>query len=660
VYSKIKNSLIFHIEQIVVRGPFSRFAIMLFLLGLVALTAGIVIRQLVPDFESIGDAVWWAFEHLVVPEYVDGDEGVVKSTAATILIVLGSIVFAGAVIAILVQWVDETMQRLELGLTPVALGAHFVIAGWTSRTLTIVEEILVSQDRVEHFLQLRGARRLQIALLAENAGARLRQEIRIQLGENWNTRQIILRSGSPLLLDDLERVDFAHAGAILIPAADTTTSNALDADTRTVKTLMTIGAALQQAPSEELPLVVVEIQDKRHIDTLRTLYHGPMEIVSGDDVLSRLMVQTVRHPGLSHVYAKFQTDLGGSAIYVREEPQLIGVSMAQLTHAFSGAVLLGIVRPHQGRFKALLNPPNDLRLEPDDRIAVLAPSYRDAAPPESINAAPELSERTAPTFKAPAQRKVLVLGWNHRVPALLREFASYPAEEFAIDIVSEYPASKRKKRIEVEALSAQQIKIKQMEFDYTVPAYLESVDPSSYDNVVLLASERVKSGAEADARTILGYLLLRDLMATGANTPRVLVELTDPANVTLFDNRSGEVIVSSVIGSYMLARVALRRELDAVYDELFGSAGCEIQFRRIADYGFAEIFSPNSDHGTANARVTFGDLQRAADARGEIAMGVRRAGQALTAQGGVELNPARDEHLQLGEKDDLIVLTTSV
>ena len=242
--SRIKNSLIFWIEQVMVRSPLSRFAVMMFLVALVTLVAGILIRLLVPGFDSTGDAFWWVFEHLVVPEYVDDDGDVVKRAVATVLIVLGSILFAGAIIAILVQWWDSTMERLELGLTPVALNAHFVLAGWTSCTLAILEEIMVSQARVERFLRKRGVRRLRVALLAERADASLREEIKLQLGKNWSARQIILRSGSPLRLDDLERVDFKHAGAILIPAADTTASSNLDADSRTVKTLMTMAAEL--------------------------------------------------------------------------------------------------------------------------------------------------------------------------------------------------------------------------------------------------------------------------------------------------------------------------------------------------------------------------------------------------------------------------------
>ena len=665
LFSRLKNLLLFRLEQTMVRGPAARFALMLMLVVLVATVAGLLARALAPGFDSAADAIWWAFLRLTDPGYLGDDQGVAKATVATVITLLGYVLFTGALIAILVQWLGETMDRLEQGLTPVALDAHFVILGWTSRTLTILHEILVSQGRVERFLHQRGARRLRVALLAERADASLGQHIKLELGADWNDRQVILRSGTPLRLDDLARVDFAHAGAILIPAADTTSNSALDADTRTVKTLMTIGAALEEAPPgelppEELPLVVAELQDMRHAGTLRALYPGPMEIVAGDEAISRLMVQNVRHPGLSHVYGEFLSDVSGSQIYVREGPQLAGVSFQQLAYAFPEAVLLGVVRPQGADFRALLNPPDDFRLEAKDRIAVLAPSYRDAAAPTMIGAAPDLPARPAPEWEMLPRRRVLVLGWNHRVPALLEEFAAYPNETFAIDIVSQVSVAKREKRIAAEALATDHLEIRQLEFDYTVPAFLESVDPASYDNLVLLSSDRLKSDAESDARTILGYLLLREVMEDAEKAPPVLVELTDPANVALFKNRRGEVIVSPVIISHMLARVALRRELRAVFDELFGSGGSEIFFRRIGGYELAKSLdtSAGPDAGTTERVYRFADLQRGAGARGEIAIGIRRTGQHGKPGGGVQLNPGRDERLRLKDDDEMIVLTT--
>jgi Trk K+ transport system NAD-binding subunit len=658
MFSRQRNWLLFRLEQTMVRGAAARLAFILTLVVLVAVAGGLLARMVAPGFESAADAIWWAFLRLTDPGYLGDDQGVAKATISTAVTLLGYVLFMGALIAILVQWLGDTMDRLEQGLTPVALDAHFVLLGWTSRTPTILQEILVSQGRVERFLQRRGARRLRVALLAERADASLGQQIKLELGAAWNGRQIILRSGTPLSLDALERVDFAHAGAILIPAADTTANSTLDADTRTVKTLMTMGAALEETPPEEPPLVVVELQDTRHASTLRALYPGPMEIIAGDEVISRLLAQNIRHPGLSHVYAEFASDVSGSQIYVREEPQLTGVSVQQLAYAFPEGVLLGVVRPQGDGFQALLNPPDDLRLEAGDRIAVLAPSYADAAPPESIGTVPDLPERPAPERRAPGQRRVLVLGWNHRVPALLEEFSSYAGEAFAIDIVSQVSVAKREKRIAAKALSTEHLEIRQLEFDYTVPTDLEGVDPASYDNLVLMPSERIKSEAESDARTILGYLLLREMTEGAAKAPPMLVELNDPDNASLFENRRGEVIVTPFIISRMLTRVALRRELRAVFDELFSSGGSEIVFRRIAEYELAESLNRFEGPDAGERVYRFADLQRAADARGEIAIGIRRAGQDGKPGGGVQLNPGRDERLRLNEDDEIIVLTT--
>jgi Trk K+ transport system NAD-binding subunit len=656
--SRLKNWALFRLEQTVIRGAAARFALILTLVVLISVVAGLLARGLAPGFESAADAIWWAFLRLTDPGYLGDDEGVVKATLSTAVTILGYVLFMGALIAILVQWLSTTMDRLEQGLTPVALDAHFVLLGWTSRTLTILEQILVSQDRVERFLHQRGARRLRVALLAERADASLGQHIKRQLGAHWSARQIILRSGSPLCLDGLKRVDFAHAGAIVIPAADTTASSALDADTRTVKALMSMCAALNEAPPDEPPLVVAELQETRYAGTLLALYPGPLEIVAGDHVISRLLVQNVRHPGLSHVYGEFLSDVSGSQIYVREGPQLAGVSVQQLAYAFPKGVLLGIVRPRGDGFHALLDPPDDLCLEADDRIAVLAANYRDAAPPETIGEAPELRERPAPACELPPRRRVLVLGWNHRVPTLLEEFVAYPDEAFVIDIVSQVSVAKRKKRIAAEVLSAAHLEVRQLEFDYTVPALLEPMDPASYDNLLLLPSERLKSGAESDARTILAYLLLHELMEGAEKAPPVLVELTDPDNVALFENRRGEVIVSPVIISHMLARVALRRELRAVFEELFSSGGSEIFFRRIADYALAENPDQSTVPGSDERVYRFADLQRAADARGEIAIGIRRTGQDGKPGGGVQLNPGREEPLRMNKDDEIIVLST--
>ena len=51
-------------------------------------------------------------------------------------------------------------------------------------------------------------------------------------------------------------------------------------------------------------------------------------------------------------------------------------------------------------------------------------------------------------------RRVLVLGWSHKVPALLEEFDAYAGEVFEIDVVSTVPVPERETHLRRERRSS--------------------------------------------------------------------------------------------------------------------------------------------------------------------------------------------------------------
>ena len=79
MFSRLKNSLLFRLEQTMVRGPAARFALLLTLVVLVATVAGLLARAL----ESAVDAIWWAFLRLTDPGDLGDDQGVAKATIST-------------------------------------------------------------------------------------------------------------------------------------------------------------------------------------------------------------------------------------------------------------------------------------------------------------------------------------------------------------------------------------------------------------------------------------------------------------------------------------------------------------------------------------------------------------------------------------------------
>ena len=240
-------------------------------------------------------------------------------------------------------------------------------------------------------------------------------------------------------------------------------------------------------------------------------------------------------------------------------------------------------------------------------------------------------------------RRILILGWNHKVPGLISEFDSYESERFEIRSLSEVPTAERQEAFAKLGVVVGRVDLEMEEGDYTVPGDLLAVEPASYDSIVFMGSDRLETGAESDARTLTGHLLI-DSLLDERTRPNMLVELLDPENSRLIGTNS-EVLVSPNLISHMLAQTALRHEQRAVSDELFGPGGAEITFR------------PASFYDLDGRSVSFRELQEVVVARGDMALGVRVHSDAQT-QNGMSLNPARDSIWELGETDEIVVLAS--
>ncbi|HEV2150248.1 MAG TPA: hypothetical protein VGR37_22810, partial [Longimicrobiaceae bacterium] len=376
---RVVNRAKFQVERLMLRGTRYRLLVVAAVLGLLALVAGLLAFAATGAFGTPAEAIWWAFLRLTDPGYLGDDEGTVLRVISTVLTVVGFVIFVGALIAILTQWLNQTIQELEEGHTPVSLRNHVVVLGWTNRTAAVVRELILSEGRLKRFLRSHGTRGLRVAILADHVRVPLVREMRERLGALWDERQVVLRSGSPLRQEHLRRVDFANAAAVLLPAGDFRRGGA-GSDTVVIKTLLSMANHPVARDGEPLPPVVAEIFDASKIHIARAAYGGPIELLASDAIISRLIAQNVRHRGLSGVYGELLTHARGNAVYVRHCPELAGAALRGLAPRFPEAVLLGAVRRHGASFSPVLNPPADWVLEAEDRLVLLARRYEETAP----------------------------------------------------------------------------------------------------------------------------------------------------------------------------------------------------------------------------------------------------------------------------------------
>lgn len=638
------NRLKFLVERYLVRGARYQLLAVAALIGLVSIVGGALVRFDVHHGETFGEAVWWAFLRLSDPGYLGDDVGLLPRVVSTILTVLGYVLFMGSLVAIMTQWLNSTMHRLEAGFTPVARKNHVLVLGWTGRAGTVIGDLFRSEGRLRRFLQRRGARRLHVVLLAEEVSPQLLQELRERIGSRWDPNQITLRSGSALRVDHLARVDFLRAAVILVPVGEFLGAGPENADTRTIKTLLSMSNHPKRRDDQELPLAVVELFDSRKTELARGAYAGPIEVLAGDAVVSRLIAQNVRHPGLSHVYTELLTHGQGNEVYVRVLPECVGKSFGELVGRFPGALLLGAVRKRGHVFEPHLKPQRDFVFGENDRLVLLARSYEATDPGDPPSAATlKSTEPAAPVAAAPHRRRMLVLGWNHRVPALVGEFASYADESFVIDVASIVSSEEREALLARHELDFERIELSHIHADYTAPKDLRRLRPERYDNIIMMGNDWIASGEESDARTIVGYLLLQRVLADQPR-PQILIELLDQENVSLLGNRPSEVLISPLILSHMLAQVGLRRELAPVFEELFAAGGTEFAFRSASDLGLT------------GRVVTFFEVQSVVIMRGDLAIGVR-IGEVTEDASGLELNPPKTRKYALTPQDKVVVLS---
>jgi Castor and Pollux protein voltage-gated ion channel component len=634
----------FVVERQLVKGAGFQLLVVGVFIGLISLIGGLLVLPLGDSFSDVGDAVWWAFLRLTDPGYLGDDVGNWQRLVSTILTISGYVVFMGTLVAILTRWLIAKMTDLERGLTPVTLRNHIVVLGWSDQTLPLLGELLSSSGRMKRFLEKHDASKLRLVVLSETASASQVHELRSEPGIGAKARQIILRSGVPIQPEALERVACLDASAVIVPSTVHEAGSLVTSDVGTVKALLTI-AARARTLGTSLPFVVAEIQDIRKYPVFERAYPGALEVVAGDATISRLMVQNVLHPGLSGIYNELFASGNGNEIYIRGSENMIGQSLAEVASRRPNAIVLGLLMPAGTGWTVQMPAPSDLKVSASDRVVMLARDYSETEADPRASGVTQIERRAGsprPPVTSAHVHRVLLLGWNRRVPGLIAELSSYGQRRFEVDVVSVVPAGERQREIDRYLGDQHSVTCRHVEADYMVEGELRRVGPLNYDSILLLSSDRLASGEEADARTMVGYLQLEDLLSEGGRAPHMIMELSDPDNRHLLMAYQSEVMISPMIISHVLAQVALRRELRAVLDELFTVGGAEIQFRNPQDYPLP-------------ASTTFHVLDKILAAQGELALGVWRS-QPDEVGRQAFLNPPKGDFLDLEPGDQLIVL----
>ncbi|MEU4290860.1 hypothetical protein AB0E63_21755 [Kribbella sp. NPDC026596] len=559
--------------------------------------------------------LWMGLLRTLDPGTMGGDQGGLVFLGLMLAVTLGGIFIVSSFIGVLTTGLENKIAELRKGRSRIVERDHTVVLGWSEQIFTVVAELVQANQ---------SQRRSCVAILADHDKVEMDDAIRARVPELGRTR-VVCRSGKPLHPADLDLVSLSSARSVMVLPSD-----GPDSDIHVVKVLLSLGS---RAATGDGPHIVAAVCDSTNLPAARLAGGRRAQLVRADELAVRLIVNAHRQSGLSAVCADLLA-FAGNEFYLRSEPQLAGTTFGTALHAYELGIPVGL-RHADGTIT--LNPTGDQPITATDELIVLAEDDTLIRP---AGAAPHVVEAaiSARPRHDPAPERTLMLGWNERAPQIIEllDTFAFPGSHVLIacpDVVDQLIGATTNLTVEV------------IRADPANRVELEALDPQFCQHVIVLSADGL-GAQEADARTLITLLHLRDLAESLDQPYSIVSEINDDANREIAEvTRADDFVVSEKLISLLLTQLTENRHLAAVFEDLFNPTGAEIYLKPAAGYLLPGM------------PATFSTVAEAAARHGETAIGYRVHAEFYQPPAyGVVLNPPKQAPLTLTDKDRVIVL----
>ena len=573
---------------------------------------------------SLIGSIFTTLTHAIDPGTLANDTARWPFLAAMLVVTIGGLFVFSALIGVLATGLDRRLEELRKGRSLVLEHGHTLILGWSDQVFTILAELEVGKADEQ---------RPTVVILADEDKVEMEDRIRARVRGRHHLR-VVCRSGNPIDLADLELASPREAGSIIVLAPP-----GEDPDSQVIKTVLALTRS--SAHRDAHYRIVAEITDPANLDTARLVGGDEAIFVDKRRTISRLIVQAARQSGISAVITDL-LDFGGDEIYMRADPQLEGRRFGQAVLAYERCSVIGLIGPG-GRIE--LNPRSDREIEAGTRVIAIAEDATMLAAGTRSGASVDEGAMAAAPLPIRRIERSLILGWNSRGTSVVSELAGFMRAGAAITIIADVDGIEEAVERECTALGACRVSFRRA--STTDRRVLESAEADTYDHVIVLCYSDTLDVQEADARTLVTILHLRDIADRRGTRLAIVSEMLDDRNRELAETADiDDVIVSDRLTSLMLAQLSENPHLEDVFSELLVAAGSEVYLRPIDRYL------------AAGREASYATAVEAALRRGEVAIGYWRDGGEATrrVRDGVRLNPPKSEVFAPAAGDCLIVL----
>ena len=554
------------------------------LVGLAAMLLALGITPIGSEPLNYSESFWRTMSMALDPGVVD-DEGWLYRLVMLAVAILG-ILIVSTMIGVLTSGIEGKIDGLRRGRSLVLESDHTVILGWSSKIVTAVQELVIANEN-----QPKAA----VVILANHDKVEMEEELYSRVTKLGNTK-IVCRRGDPCVLSDLEIVRPELAKSIILFSGEDEQGDAV-----VLKRVL----ALQRVTERHYHncQIVAEIRDDTNTAAIKLV--GNVQVVQSVDLVTRVLVQAARQPGLSLVYDELLS-FEGCEIYFHKHISLAGRTFADATLSMPIAAVIGI-KP-QGS-DPVINPPADRIIETDDMLILVAEDDSKINIPEKSQPTFDMSRICQPPEIVSTPEHYVILGWHRGGTMLLQELNKQLTPGASVLIahdpdISNVPSHEDLNTLERLNVSVQKCKT-------TSRPELERLDLTLTDEIIVLSYRDSQPIQEADSMTLLTLVHIRDLCERTQKRIGIATEMLDAQNRELADRKNeDDFIASEELVSKVLVQLSENPQLAKVFEELLTSDGSELYLRPAAHY--VEL----------GAEVPFGAIVAAGLFRKELAIGI--------------------------------------
>ncbi len=597
------------------------------ILIIVLVSAVVVATKVGPEGQGFFNIAWMSLMRTLDAGTMGGDEGSWWFLLAMFAVTIAGVFLISSLIGILTTGLENKIEKLRKGRSRVLESNHTVILGWSEQVFTIISEICQANMN---------QRKPCIVVMGDKDKVEMEEEIADKVTDPGRTR-IVCRQGSPVEIGDLDIVNVNDARSIVVVSPE----GIPDPDSNVIKTVLAI---TNMPDRKKEPFnIVAEIRDPKNMEIARIVGKDEVELILVGDLISRITAQTCRQPGLSLVYTEL-LDFGGSEIYFKEEPSLVGSSLHDALFKYDTSTVMGLFK----KGAAMVNPPMDTKIEAGDKLIVISEDDDTIVLSSGPNGGVNASQMTQKKSLPPAAEKTLILGWNWRVCSIIRELDAYAAPGSQVKVVADFEGGDAVIKKECAGLVKNQA-VRYASEDTTDRRVLDRLVDEGFNHVIVVCYDTLDQ-QQADARTLITLLHLRDISQKTGQRFSITSEMMDIKNRNLAEvAKAHDFIVSDKLISLLISQIAENRHLNAVFTDLFDPEGSEVYLK------------PASDYVVLDAPVSFHTVTESAARRGEIPIGYAIAALADDAEKahGVVINPDKRAAVTYKAGDRFVVLAES-